>query len=375
MLEEVMLRFMEYAQAKKRIPLVAARTGISETRLRKEAGCAFRPSTIERAEISARQYVFNLLKQKGYDDAECQAWLHNHPKSFAAAVIYETEVSGEVEYPLTRRLAKRIDELGRALRSAREENDLDKAKAVLLRTEWLDPDYFTATLEEKTSNIRPTLLDEVRATRDWAALTKPVGAVTANALLSLLAVWDVEFSVKHFSRLQARSAFALLLPFARLPDEQPIRRVRGMFRFPIARLIEFSFALSEFHRHDRWPEHRPTVKELAIACCESERNLVDWRDGTKHFQLHHFSNIWQALFPERINGGNTSSVRPLSPLYVAAAIFQDLLVNVDTSSRAKEVSLCDDEYLHWWQIHFQQVRQTSDIRLGDISWPAWLTEP
>ena len=307
---------------------------------------------------------------------EREIWIDNLPRSLTEAMIYETEVAGEIEYPLTRTLANRIAGLGTAYRQAKEASNLEGAKTLLLATVWLDDPYFTDALVEKEQNIRPRLLDIVAEASDWNALTRPTGVVTVNALLSLLAQWDVEFSAKHFARLQAQSAFVLLMPWADIPhDDQPIVRKRGMFRFPVARLIDLSFALAQFHKHKKWPDRRPTVKELAIWCAEIEQNLVQWRDCTKSFRWRDFSNIWAALFPESMQNGRTGRVRPLSPLYVAAAIFQDLLVDIDPNSRGKEVGLHDDEYRYWWKIHFDQFQQASGATFGDTPWPAWLTNP
>lgn len=374
MLEEVMWRFVEFSQGKKRIPMLTERTGITGKGLSRGFTRSFRPSTIERARASAERYLNDLLEKNGYTEKERQIWIDNHPGSLAEGMIYETEIAGEIEYPLTRNLARRMGELGVAYRKAKETRDLEGAKDLLLSTGWLDARYFTNALAEKELNIRPRLLDTVAAASDWNALARPVGAITANALLSLLALWDVEFSAIHFTRLRARSVFVLLMPWADIPnDAKEFVPKRGMFRFPITRLIDLSYALAYLHQHDKWPDRRPTVKELAIRCAETEQNLVQWRDGTKFFRWQHFQNTWEALFPDRMYGGKPSRVRPLSPLYVAAAIFQISMVKVDTNSPEKEVGIADDEYLYWRRIHLEQFQQTSGATFGDIHWPSWLT--
>lgn len=376
MLEEVMWAYHEFAQGKKRIPLLTERTGITGKGLSRGLTRGFRPSTIARARASSERYLTELLEKKGYTENDRQLWIENLPRSLAEGMIYETEIAGEIEYPLARSLANRIGKLGEAYREAQETRNLEGAKELLISTAWLDARYFTDALTEKERNSRPRLLDTVATAGDWNALERPVGAVTANALLSLLALWDIEFSSIYLTRLQARSTFVLLMPWADMPDNATkIVRKRGLFRFPVARLIDLSYALAHFHQHKKWPDRRPNVKELAIRCGETEQNLVQWRDGTKCFRWQHFQNIWEVLFPERLYGGKPARVRPLSPLYVAAAIFQNTLVKVDTNSRAKEVWLCDDEYLYWWKMHREQYPQASGVTFGDIHWPAWLTNP
>src|SRR5690606_23409364 len=128
----------------------------------------------------------------------------------------------------------------------------------------------------------------------------------------------------------ARSVFSYLLPFAHVPEgANEVRRTRGMFLLPIRRLLDLAFALAVFHPRRSWKVDRPSLEELVQKTHEEEPTLVNWRDGTKRFGWQDFDRAWDKMF-RASRTENSEPVAPLAPLFVAATIFQDLLVNVDS---------------------------------------------
>ena len=370
MLEEAVLRYYEYASGRKRIPFLAEQTGITARGLGKALEKGLRESTISRARRHSEERARDQLRQCQFSEDEISAWITGHPGTLTAGMIYETEVQGTIEYPLTMALARRIDELGITLISARESGDFAKAKITLLGTEWLDSRHFLSNHDE-APNASPELLQGAQSASVWSELEKPASGVAANLLFSLLAQWDIELQSQHFPRMQRRPVFSLLLPLADIERVQANPRGREPMRFPVSRLIDLLFAMHHRYKYCRWPDTRPGLKDLVPVCNESETNLVNWRDSTKHLSLNNFEQLRHALFVPAKNGCSP----PIMPLYVATALFQVLLVKVDTAKRGKQVRLHDAEYLYWWNEQLQRMQQAGGVPSGDTPWPAWLSEP
>ncbi|TVO64211.1 hypothetical protein [Denitromonas ohlonensis] len=370
MLEEAVLRYYEYASGRKRIPFLAERTGISARGLGKGLKKGLRESTISRARRHSEENVRDQLRQCQFSEDEISAWISGHPGTLTAGMIYETEVQGLIEFPLTMALARRIDELGIALISARQSDDFAKAKTTLLDTDWLHSPHFSNNYDE-ASDACPELLRQAQSASVWSELEKPAAGAAANLLFSLLAQWDIEFQSLYLRQMQRRPVFSLLLPLADIERVQANPRGREPIRFPVSRLIDLLYAMHHRHRYCRWPDTRPGLKDLVPVCNESETNLVNWRDGTKHLSLKNFEQLRQAFFvPPK-----DSCPPPIMPLYVAAALFQVLLVKVDTAKRGKQIRLHNEEYLYWWNEHLQRMKQAGGVVSGDTPWPAWLSEP
>lgn len=368
MIERALLRFTEFATGKRLYSRMAQLTGLSERGLRKGLPKGLRPSTEARMQQAGREFLSGLLRKQELGEEYIQRWLDNHPKTIAAALVYEAELPGEVEYPQTRALAQAMDALGRELYAARLEGNLERAKGVLLETEWLDARYYQADEVERNSDHVPALMAQARAASEWSELQKPADAVAANLLFAWLAQWDVELYKRFFLRLEHRSIFSLLLPTCNLERARAQPRSRGNMRFPITRLIDLVYAMGAFHQGQVWPKARPTLRDLVRATAQPEANLVNWRDGTKRMRFADFERIWESCFPK----GEAERMPPIVPHYIAAALFQVLFVKVDTNSRHKEILLHDDHYLFWWNEQWKQNQQADKIPTGLIPWPAWL---
>lgn len=369
MLTEAITRYHGYATGKKWIPLLAERFGVSERGMRKGLENSFRESTLLRARQRNEEYIRDQLKQSGFSEDEIMDWIRQHPRGLVAGVVYRAQIPGKSAFPSTLAFARRIDELDLVRFSAIEKDDFPCAKAALLNADWLDSRYFAQDHIEST-DTNPPLLLQAQAASTWTDLEKPAAAVAGNLLLSLLAQWDIEMRAQYCPSMENTPVFSLLLPLAGIDRIHANPRGRDLFRFPVSRLIDLLYAMHHRRNYLSWPDNRPALCELVPAFNESETNLINWRDGTKHLGLQNFVQLWHALFgpPE---GSNLSLNKSL---YVAAALFQLHFVRIDTAKRGKQVLLLDDEYRYWWDQHLHRAKQAMADADSGIPWPAWLSE-
>lgn len=373
MLEEVVLTYYEYALGQRRVTFLAGKTGISERGIRKGFENGFRQSTLERAGATAEAGACATLRQAELSEEEIAAWFDAHPRGLLSGLIYETQVTEELEYPETIAFARRIDALGGELIRAREADDVAQARSTLLETEWLDPRYFETCHDGSEPEEPAPLMAPVQQATSWQDLSAPAAGIAANLLFSLLAQWDIELCARQFRPLQRRPVFDLLLPLADISRVQANPRGRELIRLPVSRLIDLLYVMHCYRAHRTWPDRRPGLKELVPACkVASEANLVNWRDGTKRFTLKNLEEIRKGMFAER----SGLAWQAIMPLYIATVIFQTLLVKVDTTKRGKEVRLHEDDYAFWWNEHLKNaVRDHVDLPQGNVPWPAWLSSP
>lgn len=372
MLEEVVLRYLEAATLQSRHAFLSQQTGISERRLR-DTSAQLRPSTLARAEAKSRQFANDWLGKGGLGERERQDYLAKHPRSLTAGLVYEAAFVSRLEYPRTLAFAERIDALGAAFAEAQSAKDLGRAKALILDTAWLDHRYLSETAAERSAGAPPVLLRKVIGATSWDELLRDIAIVRTNLIFSLLALWDIELRSRHLQRLQARPVFSLLLPFSDIPEgANEVRRTRGMFLLPVRRLLDLVFALAAFHPLRSWNVDRPSLEELAQKTNEEDRTLVNWRDGTKRFGRQNFDRVWNETF-RAFRTEKIEPMAPLAPLFVAATIFQDLLVNGDSRIPAKEVWLVEEDYSEWWAFHAAGV-EGARAEANDASpWPTWLS--
>jgi len=340
---------------------------------KRQTSARFRPSRLARAKAYSWMVANHNLEKAGIDEKERQALIDGHPSTWMAGVVYEAGLASGLEYPRTLAFAAQIDALGAAFLEAQSEKDLGRAKALLVDTEWLDHRYFSETATERSADAPPRLLRRVISATGWDELLQEMVTVRLNLLFSVLALWDIELHSRHLKRLQARPVFSFLLPYADVPEgANKVLRTRGMFRLPVRRLLDLVFALASLQPRREWKVDRPSLEELAQKTNEAEQTLVNWRDGTKRFGWRDFDRVWREMFLAAQDKG-TAPIAPLAPLFVAATIFQNLLVNVDSRSPAKRILLFDEDYSDWWAFHAAEA-EGPKVEAGASPWPKWLSQ-
>ncbi len=374
------LHFQEKSEGRALASVYSEVTGISDRTLRKADNLS--PGTIKKAQQHSRLHVEQQLNGNGYSTEEVETLLVQHPGFGApgmlySGLVYECQIEGFIAFPHTIELASAIDRLSTRLFEARQRNDLVGFKDALLNHPVLGPAYFAQNGAPTTQSTNNPLLEQLRTAQDWAAIDQPLAAVTSNSLLSLLALWDVEFCSQYFSSFAPRSCFAMVLPQldpkAGNADAGKIAKRRGMFLYPVRRLIDLMACMGEFARNHNWPERIPKAQDIVRQSYESEQNLVNWRDGTKKFTRRDFTHIWHKLCPDR--KGSTGPIRAPepSPLFVATVFWQALLVDVGTTSKVKSIMLIEDDYLRWWTMHHEALRAKGTV-FGASPWPVCFNE-
>jgi hypothetical protein len=149
-----------------------------------------------------------------------------------------------------------------------------------------------------------------------------------------------------------------------------------MLHLPVRRLLDLVYALAAFRPDRRWEVRRPRVKTLTQQTNETEKTLVNWRDGTKRFALNDFERVWPAMFGATRYGQPKAAVPlvPVAPLFVAATIFQVHCFKVDPNRSMMEVWLDVDEYFDWWRFHERKFVGAKDETKDASPWPDWLSQ-
>jgi hypothetical protein len=375
MLNLPVLKFYELAAGSSIHVVLSKFTGISERTLRAPGG-VIRPSTIEKAQQHSQEFIRVQLAKVGYSDIEIDNWIEQHPSkgkpgALYSDLIYQYQINEGMAFPHTIDFAKKIDELSLRLSEARAKDDFMGFKEAIFCSIVADPVYFTA-INEKAGLANPPMLNLFNSANDWDEMETPLQAVIFNTLVSLLAQWDIEFSIQYFPSFSARPCFSMVLPqldpVARYIDDYSIVKRRGMFWYPVRRLIDMMCCLGMRYQDKCWPDK---LKAIDILTNEAPQNLVNWRDGTKKFTARDFSNLWQQLCPERKHSNGPMNANGPWPIFVAAILWQNLLVSI--TSKEKSIIIFENDYLAWWERHRNDL-ETKGCVFGETPWPACFKE-
>lgn len=352
-------------------------SGISAKTLKKPIE-EIRERTLLNGAKKSFAYAREQLIASGYSPDEADIWLNSHPGAtmpgaVCSAVVYNAQIKGVMSFPHTIEFAIQIDQLSSRLFEARQRDDLEGFKSALLTGFVADSAYYFRSNAEAVAMGTPPLLEQLRTATAWSTLDEAYAAIFGNVLFSALAHWDVEFCSQFCSEYEPRPLFTLVLP--RLdpalgkPAEGDVPIRKGMFRYPVRRLIDLMACVGESVRTGRWPDTVPKPKEIDSHIVLNGNALTNWRDGTKKFLLRDFVGLWKQLCTTR--DGRTA--HPLWPLFVAALMFQDLFVKVSATSRDKTVYFFEDDYMSWWYRHYEGLK-AKGCAFGTTPWPNCFNE-
>ena len=376
MLNLPVLRYMELAEGRALPNLYSEFTGLSERTFRTPGSLS--TNSAKKAEAYARDFVRQQLDKNGWTAAEIDAWLAQHPgKGLYSDLIYGHQIDGLKAFPHTLELACVIDTLSSCLIEAWKSDDLSGFKKALLHSQFSAAAYLFLSREEAAQASSPVMLERLSTAKAWTEIDEPLRTLTVNVLYSLLARLDVEFCAQYFSKFEPRSCFAMVLPRldpnAGNASEGKISKRRGMFVYPVRRLIDLMACMGEFARDHRWPRLIPELKQIVRDTKEVDRNLVNWRDGTKRFTRRDFMRLWQALCPPRNDSRGPIHAPVPWPLFVATVLWQYYLVSVSATSKEKSIMLVEDDYLPWWRRHHEDLK-TKGCTFGTSPWPICFNE-
>lgn len=359
---------MEKARGQKMVVMLENISNVNQRTLRKSV-CS--KKTIRKVEEGSKNAILERLNKAGYSEQECNEFISNHPKSLYAGLIYDSGIPGKMEFPLTIEFAARIDDISLSLFTAKEHDDLEGFKQILLESDLLDRKYYVGADEEWTSGFDPEALTSIKSALDWGSIDKPFAILIFNTLFSLMAHWDIEFYSQYFYGFEPRALFSLVLPklvpAAGDLSEATIAKRRGMFWLPVKRLIDLMACLGYFKNKKKWPDNLLKVSEIVtmielIGKNVAEQELINWRDGTKRFMQSNLdSELWPALCPDKIVP---------YPLFVAATMWQTYFVEMNVGKKVKKMLIFDDRYQWWWKAHSSQLASDFDLSSDNKDlWP------
>lgn len=355
------LTFIETSAGQKMPVIVANLSGVSERTFRKTS---LSDKTIKKVEEGAKSNIRNKLVESEWPEQEIDEFIMNYPRSLYAGLIYGCQVPGKVNFAHTIEFASRFDDISSDLFEVREQNDLEEFKRILLTSEVLDRRYYVFADDEWSSSVDPEALSKIKSAQDWTDIDKPFKVLTSNVLFSLMAHWDIEFCHQYFQALESKPLFSLVLPkldpAAGDLNKSTISKRRGMFWFPVKRLIDLMACLGHYNHGKSWPDYVPKISDIVRMTSERERELVNWRDGTKRFMANDFYRTWKKFCPDMIAP---------EPLFIAATMWQIYLIEVSATKKSKAMFLFDDRYQGWWEAHFTKL--ANDLSLSSEDKDRW----
>lgn len=372
MLNEPFLRVLGLMNGKSVEAYLSDCSGVSRKTLGKPLA-AIRDKTLEKGAVKSFVKTRQRLDEAGYTLDEAENWLANHPGAtmrgaICSSVGYDAQINGVMSFPWTIEYACHIDHLSLQLFDARSKGGLEGFKSALLCSDFAAPAYYLRTSEEGGGAAKPPLLRQLESASRWSELDEVWPTIVANVTFSLLAHWDVEFCSRYFAKYEPRSIFALVLPRLNQAvdsvgmDDIPKRR--DMFWYPVRRLIDVMACMGERARTGAWPKRAPKPKEIERYISQEGSTLTNWRDGTKKFVGRDFYSLWEQMCSPR----QEYVGRPPLPLFYAALIWQELLVEVSATTREKKIYLFDNEYKFWWNHHYEAL-MAKGCTVGTTPWP------
>jgi hypothetical protein len=357
------LTIIETSAGQKMPVIMANLSGVSERTFRQTS---LSDKTINKVEEGAKSNIRNKLAESEWPEQEIDEFIKNYPRSLYAGLIYGCQVPGKMNFAHTIEFASCFDDISSDLFKAREQNNLQEFKRILLTSEVLDRRYYVFVDDEWSSSADPEALSKIKSAQDWTDIDKSFSVLIFNVLFSLMAHWDIEFCQQYFYALEPKPLFSLVLPkldpAAKYLDESTVAKRRGMFLIPVKRLIDFMACLGHHNRDKSRPDYVPKVSDIVRVINEREQELVNWRDGTKRFMFDDFRRIWKKLCPDVIVP---------DPMFIAATMWQTYLVEVGVNKKAKTMLLFDGLYQWWWEAHYSKL--ANDLSLSSEEkdrWPA-----
>lgn len=357
--------------------MLAEMTGIS--RKTWVAGGPKRSAAKERAarqiEIAGRQ----KLRDNGLSDEEIEEWLSRFPMTtdeepYSLSALIKTFSPSLEDFPETLELAKDLDKLAHALSGAKRHDDIAAYKGILLNEPLLEKSYFANSDQELGMEGTPVALVSIQQASTWEELDHPSKIVTAQALFSLLACWDLEFCRSYMPSMQAFPVFETVMLHTEHEIQEKQKVSRDMFHRPTRNLLEFLATIGDWVRNcGKKKPRKVTVKQMEAWLELGEpqitrQKLWNWRTGRDAFLAEDFALVWRRF----TGAGDDKDEKPFippAPLFAASQMWEVLLVQLDIKKKPKTLLLSQPWYLWWWEHHRARL-QAKGVTWGNQPWPA-----
>lgn len=278
--------------------------------------------------------------------------------------------NGDV-YPQTLRLAIQIEETSNCLRALRTADQIRPFVDLLLGSPLIEVEHFSVPElgVPSATQVRKEVVDAIA----WDDLDRPVGVITLNLVMQLMATLDLEFCAGYLGTFAATPVFESLMPRTdsrvQPNDDGTYPAARDLFHIPVRRLLELSACLRYFTCQGTWPPQVPSVLDMERWMHANASTITKWRMG-RRFTLANFQFVWAAMHSDLpvSNQPNTPT-----PLVFAANLLTHLYVKGSREKKPLSMVIPDaDIYQRWWLI--QRNRPAlQGLKFGSASWMHALT--
>ncbi|GAB3367972.1 MULTISPECIES: hypothetical protein [Giesbergeria] len=314
----------------------------------------------------------HLLK-KDYTPEDVERIIQNQPQNIGPLGSFVYFCSPlENHYPETLKLACKIDEISKELYEAKAKKDIDAFILKLLSVDYLTEEYLV-NIDEMDESICETK-ERIINSKNWSDLDKPLKLILFNALMSLMALWNIEFCKSYFDQFEAVPIFIWfqprINPTVKKGADGNFKKQRDLIHLPNRRLIDFMACLRFYKKNRKWPQEIPSVAELSIWTAEDKKNYVEerkivcWREG-RRLTYKEFSNFWNAMF---FFCEEKQRPSPPFPLLFASTTWSKLFVQGSKEKPELSVYINFEKYfIYWWERHEKKAKNNG-ASFGDAAW-------
>lgn len=346
-----------------------------------DAGGPIRATAKARAAKEIQEHCIQRLREKGMSETEAEAWLLSFPDAtdeapYCLSRLIRMFALSDEPPPETLALATRMDELAHELGNSKSNGNFAAYKQALLNAPLVDRNYFADTERELGIDGIPRALRQAQMADNWEGLENSIQIVTVNLLVSLMACWDLEFC-RTYSPLMKPFPFfeTVMLRLVNDQYENPKLGRDGIHR-PTKVLLDLLAMMGDWIRHHGTkPLRKIQVREMAIWLETGNpqipaQKLWNWRRGRDAFLIDDLEVVWRRFTGAYDDEARNRTIPPSPlPLFVAAQVWEHMLVEIDRKKRAEKFFVMQPWYLWWWEYHRARLA-AKGITWGDHPWPA-----
>ena len=369
----------------------AARVGADETkaaeRYRKYLGLqkrVYAPRKSAQMEFAAavRRGIRQELRATFRDDIGEAKRINRHvrgaPGPFSAFVVDHAVAAPTTAQRALLAVSERLDTLGAAFASARDSEDLEKAKALMLTADGLDGAYWT--LPEEDVPDADVNRERLRGANSWDQLTIACAPFVLNTALSWLSLLDI--ATLSVGRLQGAD-FSLFQPLITqstgISSGAPAREADRQ-RLPVANLIRLVKAIRDDVNARLQKRPNPPARKH-INKGDSNKLANDLKLFKKNALLSQtqFTALINKLSPDAQPNDNERCGFDINSLHIATNLFSLLTPRDGSPPMRKTHRIAPDQvtcltaiepvYMRWWATHREELAEGANPPPR----PPWLT--
>ena len=289
------------------------------------------------------------------------------------SAFFKSQHQENLTYTETVKLAEAIDTVSANLSQYYRQDDLPGLKQYIMSIEILDGNYWACP--STAQNMKP----ELALANSWEKAEPVLKRIAYNVILSVMAMYDVEYVSVRFDQFQPIPLLLALAPQAKtslkvkpsnigekVEFEKPpgYRGFRDAVDTPMSLFTDVLTCLLYRRSKNDWPEKPPSVSEMPTYIPGAiYENLIKIRNGDEKLTIYKINKM---LCSSEIGVGD------IFPIIVAAHVWDKFMVPTTTGEERK-VIVPDDDYVRFWNHHRKQLAsQGRNMAGGNQDWPAYL---